>query len=145
MREPHEVCIPCTQILSLIAIGRPASGIAGSADVRGPRRGSPAGVLDSSAISASDLILVSIASARFKAPSRSISRNALSEPFSFSAALSADSTAARADVSPRTIRSCKLVTVFIGRDWILAMESAQNLRNTKVTGCRVGRLVQGQL
>src|SRR5205807_1593197 len=91
MRDPQEVCIPRTQILSLIAIGTPAS------DCDAPLV----------------LMVASIAADRFSAPSRSISRKAFSSSFSFSAASMAACTWARAEVSPRTNASVISAIVFI--------------------------------
>src|SRR5882672_2419626 len=78
MREPQEVCIPSTQRLSLIAMGIPASVV-------------------------SWLVGWEINSALASAPLRSISRNALSDSFSRSAASRDNSTARRADISPLLI------------------------------------------
>src|SRR6185436_6104156 len=80
MREPQEVCSPFTQMLSLTAIGTPAR-------------------------AAADFVFASTSSARCSAPPRSISRNAFKDSLSVSAALTADSTVARADVSPPTMLS----------------------------------------
>src|ERR1041385_3874816 len=77
MREPHDVCSPFTQMLSLTATGTPARRRSG---------------------------LAPIPSARLNAPFRSISRNAFNESFNSSAASTADSTVARADTL-RTMRS----------------------------------------
>src|ERR1051325_2997299 len=71
MREPQDVCRPRTQMLSLMAMGTPAS-------------------------VASELFgAASNSSARRSAPARSISRKALSVSLSFNAASSADSATAR--------------------------------------------------
>src|SRR5260221_13915267 len=88
-------------MLSLIAIGTPAS--AGSADVRGPGALNAREVLDSSA----PFICSSMASARFNAAVRLISRNALSVLLSCSAAISADSVTERAVWSPPKMLSRK--------------------------------------
>src|SRR6266705_2464533 len=98
MREPQDVCRPRTQMLSLIAIGMPASG----GSVRSP-------AVRCEATS------VSIASARFKAAWRSISRKALRVRLSFSAAWRADSTTARALVSRRMISFRISIADFIKR------------------------------
>src|SRR5438874_8777193 len=84
MREPQEVRMPRTQMLSLIAMGTPASGID---DLSGS---------------------MSMLSARNNAPSRSISRNAFSVSFNFSAAVREDSATDRAEISPAAISARSL-------------------------------------
>src|SRR5713226_5446332 len=119
MRDPHDVCIPRTQMLSLIATGTPASGIPEKAGAW------PEG-LDR------ELIDVSIAAARFNAPSRSISRKALSVSFNFSAALSADSVSLRAEVAPRTMLSLNSDIEFMLK-FGSKLALAQDFRYPKVT------------
>ena len=87
MREPQDVCNPRTQILSLIAMGTPASK---------DEREFPTGV--------SEELCGGFSSARFNAPVRSICRNAFNVSFSFSAEFTADSTTMRAVVSPLEMR-----------------------------------------
>src|SRR5256714_11266752 len=119
MREPHDVCMPRTQMLSLIAMGIPARD---KADF-------------------SDSFRASILSARSMASFLSSSRNAFNVSFNFSASSSAVATTVRAFASP--LMSSLLISriVFIatiGEE----VQLVQYFGDAEMARGRIRRLVQ---